>query len=325
MYDRLFPSVMVDAHGSFLKASWANVLGNLLKILVEGSLGLMSGSLALTADAAHSLADLLASGVVLVWGRVVYEDPDETHPHGHERFEPLAALFVGGLLTLLGAKLLYDSGHAVLAGPSVTYGPALLAGLVFSVADMYLVYRYTRAVNREVDSASLRALAADCLNDIYTTLAVLVGVLGMAAGYPLLDPIAGGVVSLLVVYHGVDICRENVGYLTDRAAPESTRDRIETAVRAHPAVHGVHDLVAYYRGQTVEVEFHAEIGTDHSLVEAHDVETELRQRVRDVGPVSDVHVHLDPVGVDERDAAAGGDSRAPTAVGGGRSTGERSL
>jgi len=173
---------MEDTRGSFLKATWVNLLGNLLKILVEGALGLASGSLALTADAAHSLADLLASGVVLVWGRAVYDDPDETHPHGHERFEPLAALFVGGVLILLGLKLLSDAGHALLTGPAVTYSPILIAGLLFSLVDMYLVYRYTRAVNREVDSPSLRALAADCLNDIYTTLAVLVGVLGMAAG-----------------------------------------------------------------------------------------------------------------------------------------------
>jgi cation diffusion facilitator family transporter len=284
---------------AFLKASWVNVVSNILKIAVEGSLGVLSGSLALMADAAHSVADLLASAVVLVWGRFVYDDPDASHPHGHERFEPLSALFVGGVLVLLGAKLLYDSGRALLAGPSAEYSAILIAGLVFALVDRYACYWYTRLVNRDVGSPSLRALAADSKNDVYTTLAAVVGVAGMALGFPILDPIAGGVVSLLVIYQGVDISRENIRYLSDGAPPEAERDRIETAIRTHPEVHGVHDFVSYYSGHVIEVEFHAEIDGDHSIADAHDIETELRQRVREIEPVSDVHVHLDPAGLGE--------------------------
>jgi len=72
----------------FARASWANVLGNVVKIVAEGSAGLAFGSVALLADAAHSLADLVASVVVLVWGRSAFDEPDTTHPHGHDRIEP---------------------------------------------------------------------------------------------------------------------------------------------------------------------------------------------------------------------------------------------
>ncbi|MFB6079536.1 MAG: cation diffusion facilitator family transporter [Haloferacaceae archaeon] len=290
---------MEDTRESFLKASWANVLSNVLKILVEGALGLASGSLSLLADAAHSVADLLASAVVLVWGRVVYDDPDETHPHGHERFEPLAALFVGGVLVVLGLSLLYDAGRALVTGPSATYSAALVAGLLFAFVDRYGCYWYTRIVNRDLESPSLRALAADSRNDLYTTLAAVVGVAGMALGYPVLDPIAGGVVSLLVVHQGIEISRENVRYLADGAAPKAEQERIQDAIRAHPAVHGVHDFVAYYSGHTIEVEFHAEVDADHSVVEAHEIESSLRERVQEIDPVSEAHVHLDPAGLDE--------------------------
>ncbi|MFB6189295.1 MAG: cation diffusion facilitator family transporter [Halapricum sp.] len=290
---------MADSHGSFLRASWVNILSNVLKILVEGTLGLLTGSLALTADAAHSVADLLASGVVLVWGRLVYDDPDETHPHGHNRFEPISALFVGGVLVLLGLKLLYDAGNALVNGPEAQYSVFLVLGLVFALLDRYACYWYTALINREVQSPSLRALAADSRNDLYTTVAALVGVAGMALGYPICDPLAGGMVSLLVVYQGGDIVRENIQYLADSAPPESEQVRIERRIRDHPAVHGVHDFVAYYSGHVIEVEFHAEVDDDHSLVEAHDIESDLRDRVMEIEPVSDVHVHLDPAGLGE--------------------------
>jgi cation diffusion facilitator family transporter len=295
---------MSEDRDSFLKASWVNVASNVVKIGVEGTLGLTFGSLALMADAAHSVADLLASAVVLVWGRFVYDDPDASHPHGHDRFEPLAALFVGGVLILLGLKLLYDAGHGLLTGPTAEYSAVLVAGLLVALVVRYGCYWYTVRVNREVGSPSLRALAADSKNDIYTTLAAFAGVVGMALGYPVFDPIAGGVVSLLVIYQGVDISRENVRYLSDGAPPIEERTRIEDAIRSHPEVHGLHDFVAYYSGHVIEVEFHAEVDGDLSLAEAHDIETELRERVREIEPVSDVHVHLDPAGLGEwKDAA----------------------
>jgi cation diffusion facilitator family transporter len=179
---------MADLRVAFLKVSWANVLLNALKIGVEGTLGLLTGSLALTADAMHSVADLLASGVVLIWGRSAFDDADDSHPYGHNRFEPLSALFVGGVLVLLGLKLLYDAGHSVLTGVSAEYSIWLVLGLLFTLGDMYLCYWYTQYKNRELQLPSLRALAADGLNDLYTTDAALVGILGMAVGYPVFDP-----------------------------------------------------------------------------------------------------------------------------------------
>src|SRR6056297_2174403 len=139
---------MADSRVAFLKVSWANVLLNALKIGVEGALGLLTGSLALTADAAHSVADLLASGVVLIWGRSAFDDADDSHPHGHNRFEPLSALFVGGVLVLLGLKLLYDAGHALFTGVTAEYSRWLVAGLVFALVDMYVCYWYTQHVNQ---------------------------------------------------------------------------------------------------------------------------------------------------------------------------------
>lgn len=292
-------SLMADSRTAFLKVSWANVLLNALKIVVEGAIGLLTGSIALTADAAHSVADLLASAVVLVWGRSVYEEADDTHPHGHNRFEPLTALFVGAVLVLLGLKLLSDAGHALLTGITVEYSLWLVAGLLFALVDMYVCYWYTQYVNRDLQVPSLRALAADSRNDLYTTGAALVGVAAMAFGFPIFDPIAGGIVSLLVVSQGVEIARENVQYLADSAPPKSEQRRIKQRIRAHPAVHGLHDFVAYYSGHVIEVEFHAEVDRDLTVVEAHDIESDLRERIQDLDPVADVHVHLDPAGLGE--------------------------
>lgn len=290
---------MVDDRAMFRRASWVNVTSNVAKLVIEGYLGLTTGSLALLADAAHSIADLLASAVVLVWGRLAYEGPDETHPHGHDRFESLAALFVGAVLAFLGLNLLYDSGLALLYGSDATYTPMLVVGLVIALAIKAATAWYTKRANEQAQSTSLDALVRDNLNDIYTTTAALVGIVGMAFDYPVFDPIAGGLVSLLVVYEGGRLCRENIAQLSASAPPEDVQEDIRERVTDHPEVHGVHDFAAYYTGPVIEVEFHAEIDADHTLAAAHDIETDVRDRVLTHPAVADAHVHLDPAGIDE--------------------------
>lgn len=291
---------------SFLKASWVNVAGNVAKIVVEGAVGLAFGSLALIADAAHSLADLLASIVVLVWGRLTYEGPDSNHPHGHERVEPLTALFVGVTLIGLALKILYDASIAVLEGPEVRFSLFLVGGLAFAIADMVLVYWYTERVNKSLDSPSLHALSRDALNDVFTSLAAVVGVFGTAIGYPILDPLAGGLVSILVLREGIAIARENIDYLVGSAPPEHELDAIKNAVLSHPDVAGIHDFRCHYVGPKVEAELHAEVPGEFTLHEAHDLETELREAVLDLPFVGDVHIHLDPEGLGEWKSANGG-------------------
>ena len=294
------------ARRGFTRASAVNVTGNAAKILVEAAAGLAFGSVALLADAAHSVGDLVASGVVLVWGRSVYSDSDDTHPHGHQRVEPLAALFVGTVIVLLGLDLLYESARGLFEGPTVTFSPLLVGALLFSMADMYLLYWYTNRVNASVDSSALDALAVDSLNDIYTSLAALAGVAGVFLGYPLLDAAAGGVVSLLVIYQGIDIGRENVSYLVGAAPSEAERSRVLDVLCEHPAVEGVHDAAVFYDGTDLEVEAHVEVDGELTLVEAHDIESELVATLQAMNDVGDVHLHLDPAGIGEWKGADGG-------------------
>lgn len=290
-----------DDREDFVRASRVNVVGNAAKVLVEGSVGLAFGSLALVADAAHSVADLVASVVVLIWGTAAFDEADETHPHGHGRIEPLAALFVGAIISVLGLTLLYESAAGVARGPEVeveAWG-ALIVSLGFAVVSMYAVYAYTVRVNSRVDSTALRALAKDCLNDIYTSAAAAIGVVGIVLGHPILDPFAGGLVSVVVVYQGVEIGRENVGYLVGSAPSEIKQDEIRDKVLSHPEVRGVHDFKAFYDGTEIEVETHVEVDGEHTVYEAHDIESEVVDRIREMEGIGDVHVHLDPAGIGE--------------------------
>lgn len=287
------------ARQRFRRVAWVNVLGNAAKIAVEGGIGLTFGSIALLADAAHSVADLIASSVVLVWGDSGYEEPDSEHPHGHERFEPMTALIVSGSIVLMGGILLFQSIQWLIDGRTAAFSSALLGGLIFAIALMASIYWYTMRINRTVGSTALRALAIDCRNDVFTSFAALAGIIGVMLGYSVFDPVAGGLVSLLVIAQGGTIARENLTYLLGSAAPAGKQLEVRQALVGHAAVAGVHDLVVYHEGTSYEVETHVEVDGDMTLRRAHELESELINRLKEIEDIGDAHVHLDPSGMGE--------------------------
>ncbi|MFC6989367.1 cation diffusion facilitator family transporter [Haloplanus sp. GCM10025708] len=276
------------------------VAANLALVLAKGGVWLETGSLAVGSEAVNSLADTVYSVVVLAGLYLTTRPPDFEHPHGHERIEPFVSLVVALGIFAAGVVVLWQAVQSVLAG---TYGIATglpaVAVLVASAVTKYLLYRYCLDVGDRHRSPAVVAAALDNRNDILTAGAALVGVVGASAGYPILDPIAGGVVALGILYTGVDIVRDNVNYLVGRAPPDDLRAEIVSRALDHDAVRGVHDVVAHYVGPEIDVSLHVEVEGDMTLREAHDIETEVIRTIRDVDAVDDVFVHVDPKELDE--------------------------
>ena len=253
------------------------------------------GSLAVGGEAVNSFADAAYSIFVLVGLYYTTQPPDFEHPHGHERIEPFVALFVATGVFAAGGAILYQAGSTLLSGDAtVTTGFAAVGILAVSGVTKYGLYRYVYEKGEATNSPALKATALDNRNDVLTASAALVGVLGARAGYPVLDPIAASIVAIAVCYTGVEIVRDNVGYLVGSAPPEDLRVEIVDRALAHPDVEGAHDVVAHYVGPEVDVSLHIEVEGDRTLFEAHDIETEVMDAIRELPEVDDVFVHVDP-------------------------------
>jgi len=271
------------------------LLGNLALFGAKAAVWWLTGSLALEAEAINSLADSAYSLVVVAGVYLTTRPADREHPHGHERIEPFVSLFVATGVFAAGGGILYQSGRSLLAGEyQVTIGPAAVAVLVVAALVKYGLYRYCLAVGRDRNSPAVTATALDNRNDILTAVAALLGVVGARLGYPLLDPLAAGLVAFAVLYTGVEIVRDNVNYLVGRAPPDELRETIVQRALSHPEVEGVHDVVAHYVGPEIDVSLHVEVEGHRTLFEAHDIETEVMNAIRELSEVDDVFVHVDP-------------------------------
>lgn len=271
------------------------VLGvNAALVVAKGGVYFATGSIAVGSEAVNSLADGVYSLVVVAGLYVTTQPPDPDHPHGHERIEPFVSLFVALVIFSAGVAVLYNAVRSIQTGSVAVGGLPAIAVLGGAAGVKYFLYRYCLRMSQTYHSPAIEATALDNRADVLTAAAALLGVLGASVGWPVLDPVAGAIVSIGIMYTGVEIVIDNFGYLVGGAPPEELREEIVDRALSHPDVEGIHDVVPHYVGPEVDVSLHIEIEGNRSLIDAHNIETHVVESIREIPEIDDVFVHLDP-------------------------------
>ena len=278
------------------RATLVAIAGNSLLFAVKGAIGLASGSIALLSDAFNSLVDVVASVAIWYSVEVAHRDPDLDHPFGHQRAETIAALGVAIFTAILGFEIGRAAVERLIAGPR----PIELAGwaigaLAFSMAGNLALARYLRRRGERLESPAILANAVECENDIWTSLAALAGVSAAAAGFEVVDPIAGIVVGIWIVWGGYRFGRQNIDYLMGKSPGQELVDRIRALTLQVPGVRGVHDVRAHYVGHKIHVEVHVEVDQELTTRQSHDVGGQVRAAIERLPKVDRAFIHVDPV------------------------------
>ena len=272
-----------------------NVLLALLKFLV----GLMSGSLAVMADAANNLSDAAGSVMALLSVRLAGKPMDREHPFGHGRMEYIGALAVGVLIVLLGGKLLTDGINAILSPVPLTANLLTLVLLAASVLVKVWLFFYYRKIARLIDSQTLSAASKDSLSDVVATSAVVVSIALQMAFNWRIDGYMGVVVALFVLKTGISVCKDTVDRLLgEKPNPEMT-SAIRDRLMQFDGILGVHDLVVhdYGPGRCI-ASVHAEVSARGDIVAVHEVIDSAERALQQELGVT-VIIHMDPIATDD--------------------------
>lgn len=270
--------------------------GNLLLAVGKGLAAYFSGSIALYADAANSVSDVIYSIAVAVGLYISLQPPDLTHPQGHARFEPLVGLVVAAMMGIAGYEALRSSVERFLAGGSVIQLDLPAVILIASAGVKAAMFFVIRKIARATDSPSLRATAKDHLSDVLTSAAAFVGILGSNFLHPLLDPAAGLLVSLWIFKSAYEAGRENLHYLTGAGADEGLRLKIIETARNVKGVQNVHHMMSDYVGPKLLVDLHINLPGDASLDEVHDISDQVIEALEALDEVDRAYVHVEPSG-----------------------------
>lgn len=292
-----------DSQAAAVHITWLGLGANVLLSVGKGFAGSISGSAAMTADAVHSLSDTVSDIVVLFTMRLTRRPADEQHPYGYGRSEPLGTLLISGLVALAGAgmgqhsfealRLVLDSSEGA---AEMMNAPVALAAAIASVAVKEALYHLTIKIGRECHSSVLVANAWHHRTDAFSSVVALFGIAGHYVGMPALDPVAGGIVGLMVMRMGCMMAWDAVQELMDAQCIDADElAEIRTAaVSSSPDILDIHELRCRVVGPTLFVDLHAVVPGRLSISAAHHAEVLLRRNVKAVQPrVADVMVHLE--------------------------------
>ncbi|MBB6275842.1 cation diffusion facilitator family transporter [Porphyromonas circumdentaria] len=293
-----------------LKVSIISLLSNTLLTILKFVAGILGNSSALIADAANSLSDLITDIVLIVLVPLSCRPSNKRHKYGHGKYETLASAIIGMAMIVLGISLLVDAINTVkdvIHHQQVITLPHSIALVIalFSIAFKLSLFIYTKKKSDQLSSSSLRAKAFDHRNDVFTSLAVLIGVAAAMLfddQWAILEPIAAGFVSLIISYTGVTVLVPALEELLEKSIPEYEEKNICAILDEEPAILSYHKLYTRRIGTRYAIEVDIRVKGSMSVRAAHDVTQELEDRLRlCFGPQTHIIIHVEPQEEKDRD------------------------
>ena len=276
------------------KAIIVGALANLFLSLIKIIGGIFGNSIALVADAFHSLSDLITDGVVYFSHGVGQLPPDKNHPYGHGRAETIGTTVVGLLIIITGLGIAYEAWETITQSIDKTPGWLAATIAMLSIFINEGLYHYTRKIGEATKSPSLTANAWHHRTDAISSIAAFIGILGAWNGIAIMDPLAGGLVGLMVCKVGYDFTREGFRDLMDTALSEEHIKKISSILNGISEVIYFHDLRSRTIGGEILIDVHILVDAEMTVTEGHGVAEMVRRNViKAFDNVQDVLVHVD--------------------------------
>lgn len=272
---------------------------NLLLFALKALAGILSNSIAITADAFNNLSDAGSSIVTLIGFRMSGQEPDPDHPFGHGRIEYLSGLIVSGIILLMAFELLKTSVDKILHPAALSFNPTVLLILAASILIKLYMYFYNKRIARKIGSPAMMATAADSLSDTLATAVVLFATLADHYTGRHVDGWCGILVGLFIGWSGINAAKDTINPLLGQPPEKEFVEKIEHLVLSHKEVLDIHDLLVHNYGPgRVMISLHAEVSADGDILALHDtidnIERQLQKELR-----CSAVIHMDPVVTDD--------------------------
>lgn len=268
-----------------------SVIVNSILFVLKFWAGLVTGSIALTADAWHTLSDSLSSIIVIVSVRLSTKKPDNEHPFGHGRWEQIAALFIAFLLGIIAFDFLKDSFFQFKSRESTSFGTIAIVVTIISILVKEALAQYAFYIGRKTENVSIKADGWHHRTDALSSVVVLVGIL-FAKQFWWVDSVLGAIISLMLFYATYQIAKEAINKLLGEKPSPELIERISNALQDYDLeklqLHHFH--IHNYVGHQ-ELTFHIKLRNDLSVEEGHRIATEIENIIQErFGIVTTIHI-----------------------------------
>lgn len=275
---------------------------NIFLFIGKALAGLISGSIAITADAFNNLSDAGSSVITLAGFRMAGHKPDSDHPFGHGRIEYISGFLVSVVILIMAFELLKTSVDKIIHPSEIEASPLIIIILLISILVKVYMSLYNRAISKKIDSAAMDATAKDSLSDTVATFVVLGTTLLAGATGLQIDGYCGVIVALFVFFAGYSAAKETISPLLGQPPEPEFVKKIEEIIMEYRSqgVIGLHDLVVHNYGPgRVMLSVHVEVPASGDILALHDMIDTIEHRLARELKCSAV-IHMDPVLLDDK-------------------------
>lgn len=286
-----------EAYGKL--AGIVGIISNIILFMIKFTVGVLFKSISVTADAVNNLSDAGSSIITLIGFKLSGKPADAKHPYGHARMEYITGLAVSFIIILLGVQLVQTSFDKVLHPEESVFSYLTITVLIISILMKLWQGMFNKKVGKTIHSTALEATAADSINDVVATSAVLLStVIAKLTGVNL-DGYMGILVAIFILVSGIKMIGETINPLLGMAPDQEMVDQIYKKIMSYDTVLGIHDLVVHnYGPQRCFASVHVEVPASQDILISHDIIDNIE---RDFAKDMDIHlvVHLDPIVTDD--------------------------
>ncbi len=276
-------------------AGWVGIFCNVLLFGGKFAIGILSGSVSISADAVNNLSDASSNIISLLGFKMGSKPADREHPYGHARYEYLSGLLVAVLILVIAVELLKTSVQKVRHPEPVEFSWILVGILVGSILVKLWMAFFNRSIGRKIDSETLLATAIDSRNDVITTTAVLAASLISHFTDLYLDGIMGILVALFILYSGVGLIKDTLDPLLGKAPDPVLVAYIQKKILSYEGVLGTHDLMIHdYGPGRLFASVHVEMAAEEDVLKCHDIIDNIEKDFLEQDNLNMI-IHYDPI------------------------------
>lgn len=271
------------------------ILVNVVLFTIKLSVGLITSSISITADAFNNLSDAASSIITILGFKLSSMPADKEHPFGHGRIEYISALIVAFMVMLVGVQFIKSSFQKIINPDIVVFELIPFILLLVSILLKVWLSRFNKHIGDTINSSALKAASVDALGDVFTSSCVAISFLAAKFTSIPIDGYMGMGVALFIVYSGFNLVKETLNPLLGEAPDPELVNAINEKVISYDNILGTHDLIIHNYGPgRCMCSIHAEIPSDISLVKIHEI---IDKAERDISNELNIYlvIHIDPI------------------------------
>ena len=275
-------------------AGWISIVGNSVLFIIKFIFSWFSGSIALMADAFHTLSDVISSIAVILGFKLSQKPPDKDHPFGHGRVETISTLTIAILICIVGIEFLKFGIMRIITPQPIESNWLIISAVCITILIKEGMSRFSFSLGDLIDSDTLRGDAIHHRSDVYSSLLVIVALIGGCSGYFMLDGIMAIIVAVFMLYSGYAIAKNAINDFLGKPATAETISEIKKLGMLIEGVYNIHDIIVHSYGAHRFISLHVEVREDISSSEMHIISDNVEKEISK-GMNAEVVTHIDPV------------------------------